>query len=1122
MSESGKAVFLSYASQDAEAAKRIAEALRAAGVEVWFDQSELVGGDAWDQKIRKQIKECALLIPIISAATQARTEGYFRLEWRLADQRTHLMAKGRPFLLPVVTDDTRDAEAQVPDSFTEVQWTRLPGGEAAEKFAARVKKLLGGGGTEDRSPRPEVRAPGQVQISTEKPKRWLAPVIGGVVVGLLALVISRPWQKPAVSPDAGKPVETAKPVASLTDAQKLVQRAQKIFENSDELDRETLALADDIVKQALALDAAEPTAWLLGAQLSYTMVWHSFDSSEVRKAELERQASRARALAPDSFPAQLALANARLAVAYSNFQSASNRQDLAGVEQDLRALAARVPGDYQVQRALAQTYRFLKRPDEALPTLQRALDLSGGDPSVTADVVNVLLRRNRYAEAEAMTAPALARRPIGRLLVLDVLFKLQWRGDLAGAQAAIAAWPGWLLREDRGVFIAWQTWLWSRQPERALEVAQRLPRDYLHDVWFTGPRAVLTARAHELAGNREAARADWRTTVRLADQELAGSPEDAAALFWKTWALSRLDDQAGAEATATLLQQRMTSQTVFFNCTNLALLWSTLGRTGLAAEHLRAGFGGDNDAYAVTRHMLELDPAYAPLRADPQFAALAAAALAPAQSAPAPSSRVLFPAPPPLPEAKSVAVLAFANLSDDKSNEYFSDGISEELLNVLAKVPGLKVTARTSSFFFKGKEVPIPEIAKQLGVAYVVEGSVRKQGDKVRITAQLIKAADGFHAWSDTFTRDLKDIFAVQDEIAALIAQNLKLSIGLAAPIARRAVNPEAHQLVLEGRHFWNLRTPEGFDRAEVAFNKAIALDPEFAQAHAGLADVRWIRMVYACYAGANAVSTTVTGAATERALALDPSLAEAYPAAGAVLHWTGRLAEAEQVFKKAIALNPNYALAHHWYSLVLEDQGRLDEALAEIEQAIQLDPLSISALSTRHRYLLMAGRISAALEADEKVQALRPGFFFGTGLRAQGLLAAGRSDEALVVARSLVAYQSLDLRWVSDASAVYVLRALGHEAEAQAHIAALLPRLPADSYLRGLALVSLDRWDEAEPFLERTPQGLLSLYFWNPLWDRWRDDPRFGQLMEKLHCAAEYRVARETLKRMQQEEAKK
>src|ERR1043165_6575601 len=142
MTKSGQAVFLSYASQDAEAARRICESLRTAGVEVWFDQSELVGGDAWDHKIRTQIKDCALLIPIISAATQARTEGYFRLEWRLADQRTHLMAKGRPFLLPVVIDGTRDSEAHVPDSFLDVQWTSLPDGETSEGFGARVMALL--------------------------------------------------------------------------------------------------------------------------------------------------------------------------------------------------------------------------------------------------------------------------------------------------------------------------------------------------------------------------------------------------------------------------------------------------------------------------------------------------------------------------------------------------------------------------------------------------------------------------------------------------------------------------------------------------------------------------------------------------------------------------------------------------------------------------------------------------------------------------------------------------------------------------------------------------------------------------------------------------------------------
>lgn len=139
------AVFLSYASHDAEAAKRICNALRAAGVEVWFDQSELVGGDAWDQKIRKQIKDCALFVPLISAATEARAEGYFRIEWRLADRRMEAMGKAKTFLLPVCIDDTRDSEADVPDSFTAVQWTRLKDGEPTPAFVARVQKLLAGG-----------------------------------------------------------------------------------------------------------------------------------------------------------------------------------------------------------------------------------------------------------------------------------------------------------------------------------------------------------------------------------------------------------------------------------------------------------------------------------------------------------------------------------------------------------------------------------------------------------------------------------------------------------------------------------------------------------------------------------------------------------------------------------------------------------------------------------------------------------------------------------------------------------------------------------------------------------------------------------------------------------------
>ena len=192
----------------------------------------------------------------------------------------------------------------------------------------------------------------------------------------------------------------------------------------------------------------------------------------------------------------------------------------------------------------------------------------------------------------------------------------------------------------------------------------------------------------------------------------------------------------------------------------------------------------------------------------------------------------------PATDSKSVAVLAFANLSDDKGNEYFSDGISEELLNVLAKVPGLKVSARTSAFHFKGKDTPIPEIAKQLGVAYVVEGSVRKAGDQVRITAQLIKAADGFHVWSDTFNRDLKDIFAVQDEIAGLIAKNLQLKLDAGERCGRqRDKKLAAYEAYLHGRQAWNGEDRVRLPRGCAQFLQAVELDPDFALAHGKLAE---------------------------------------------------------------------------------------------------------------------------------------------------------------------------------------------------------------------------------------------------------------------------------------------
>jgi len=202
-----RAVFLSYASQDAEAVLRIAVALRAAGIVVWFDKDELTGGDAWDAKIRKQIAECVLFVPVISAATQARREGYFRLEWKLADERTHLMAEGTPFLLPVVIDDTKDREALVPKSFMTVQWTRLAGGGSTPAFVARVQKLLGGPSALVAPTVPAALQPVVAVAAAPKSRAlvWAVAALGAVVLGLIGLLVTRPGAK-----DVGA---VAKPIA---------------------------------------------------------------------------------------------------------------------------------------------------------------------------------------------------------------------------------------------------------------------------------------------------------------------------------------------------------------------------------------------------------------------------------------------------------------------------------------------------------------------------------------------------------------------------------------------------------------------------------------------------------------------------------------------------------------------------------------------------------------------------------------------------------------------------------------------------------------------------------------------------------------------------------------------
>ena len=331
--------------------------------------------------------------------------------------------------------------------------------------------------------------------------------------------------------------------------------------------------------------------------------------------------------------------------------------------------------------------------------------------------------------------------------------------------------------------------------------------------------------------------------------------------------------------------------------------------------------------------------------------------------------------PPP---EKSIAVLAFKNMSGDPEQEYFSDGISEELLNVLARIPGLRVAARTSSFQFKGENRDIIDIGRQLNTAFVLEGSVRKAGLQIRITAQLIDARNGFHLWSETYDRELANIFALQDEISAAIVATLKERLGLqveSAPRAIAAANSEAHEAYLRGRYLMVQRTQASIEGAVREFNIAIALDPDYALAHAELAIATLFsnRYSFGDLTDSEAIARATPHA--ERAMALDPTLAEAHAATGWLLSASVQSSSEEILthFRRAIQINPNYAIVYNWMAMFFLELGHYAEGFAAIKTAVRLDPLSIPTRANYIRQLIFRNRLEEADREIEKYASIAP-----------------------------------------------------------------------------------------------------------------------------------------------------
>jgi TolB-like protein/Tfp pilus assembly protein PilF len=341
----------------------------------------------------------------------------------------------------------------------------------------------------------------------------------------------------------------------------------------------------------------------------------------------------------------------------------------------------------------------------------------------------------------------------------------------------------------------------------------------------------------------------------------------------------------------------------------------------------------------------------------------------------------------------SIAVLPFTNLSADKENEYFSDGLSEEILNALSQVSGLQVAARSSSFFFKGKGTELSEIAAKLRVSTVLEGSVRRAGNRVRVTVQLVDAANGFHLWSERYDRQMEDIFEVQDEIARAIAERLTATLG--AGVKQTTRNPQAYDLYLKGRHLWHQRSPASVRAAIHSFEEAIKLDPQYALAYAGLSDCYGILRVYGWVRADEGRDRA--RAAMAQAMALDPSLWEVHFArAFYTFYFEHDWRQAGQHFLKAIEINPRSSLAQGYYAVFLAGLGRVDEAVSHAGIALKLDPLAAFIHGLAATAFCTCRRFEDAERAARQALELQPGYLFGLWFHGLSLSGLRRGPEAV------------------------------------------------------------------------------------------------------------------------------
>ena len=453
----------------------------------------------------------------------------------------------------------------------------------------------------------------------------------------------------------------------------------------------------------------------------------------------------------------------------------------------------------------------------------------------------------------------------------------------------------------------------------------------------------------------------------------------------------------------------------------------------------------------------------------------------------------------------SIGVLPFRDMSPAKDQEYFCEGIAEELINALTQIEGLRVAARTSAFQYKDRVLDVRRIGRELGVESVLEGSVRKAGNRLRVTAQLVNVSDGYHLWSEKYDRDLEDIFAIQDEISLAIVDKLRVKLlkeEKSKLVKRYTESEEAYSLQLKGRYFWNRRHEGGIMRALELFQQAVEKDPLYAPGYVGMADCYNLSAHFSFVDPKLAYAKSKQAVA--KALEIDDELAEAHASLGWIktFHdwdWKG----AEETLKKAIDLNPNYAVAHEFYGLYLGVVARYDESVAEGSRAVELDPVDLVFNSVRGLALYWGGRHDDAVEQLQKTLDMDPSYYLAhlfLGLTFAAKTMWQDAVESLSRASELSPRSPVTMGYIG-----YALAASGRNEEALG----MLDRLEelsrdrfVSSYYRALVYIGLKENDRAFEYLDRAfleRESWLPALNTFPLFDGVRSDPRFTALIRKM-----------------------